>query len=271
MSKSGKGQQPRLLTTDNPLSSRLGADFFKAIPAQPGVYSFHDAEGTLLYIGQSRDLRARIGSYRHVSPEQHPRRTLRLVHRTTKVEWQECQTQEEAQELERALLLEKRPPFNRAGVWPGSPWWFGAEARDGKLNVLMSRRPLTQFICTGPLPSAFRHVHASLMRCTFRLLHPRLTFSQYPLGMLNHTIPLALCIETPEAEMVAEALRSFAEGHGVAYLSRLDSIVAGTTPLEQEFWAAELETLKKHAAKKRFMPVLQDVPPPPPLPLFARL
>ena len=114
---------------------RLGADFFRSLPSVPGVYFFYGKAGELLYIGQSLDLKARIGSYRHVTPEKNPKRTLKLVHRIVRIEWKECATQAEAIELERVLLLEHRPPFNRAGVWKGDPWWLKIEAASDRLNL----------------------------------------------------------------------------------------------------------------------------------------
>ena len=99
-------KQLKLFHIENPLSVRLGSDFFRAIPSVPGVYFFHGKDGELLYIGQSLDLKARIGSYRHVTPEKNPKRTLKLVHRIVRIEWKECASQAEAVELERVLLLE---------------------------------------------------------------------------------------------------------------------------------------------------------------------
>ncbi|WP_397382395.1 GIY-YIG nuclease family protein [Prosthecobacter sp.] len=74
-------KQLKLFQIENPLSVRLGSDFFRSLPSVPGVYFFYGKDGELLYIGQSLDLRARIGSYRHVTPEKNPKRTLKLVHR----------------------------------------------------------------------------------------------------------------------------------------------------------------------------------------------
>ena len=98
--------QLKLFHIENPLSVRFGADFFRSLPSVPGVYFFYGREGELLYIGQSLDLKARIGSYRHVTPEKNPKRTLKLMHHIVRIEWKECATQDEAIELERVLLLE---------------------------------------------------------------------------------------------------------------------------------------------------------------------
>lgn len=79
-------KQLKLFHIENPFSLRMGPDFFRSLPSGPGVYFFYGKDGALLYIGQSSDLKARIGSYRHVSPEKNPKRTLRLVHRVVRIE-----------------------------------------------------------------------------------------------------------------------------------------------------------------------------------------
>lgn len=267
-----RSHQLRLFSVENPLGLRLGADFFRRVPPKPGVYFFHDVAGALLYIGQSNDLRARVGSYRHVSPERHPKRTLRLVHRTARIEWQECPTHAEAQELERVLLLEKRPPFNRAGVWPGYPWWLTTIVSDDGIEVLLTRQPLSQCACTGPLPSGFRHVYGSLMRCTHRLLYPHLDLSAYPLGLLSYAIPLHLRLRTKDARRIASAFTTFATGDGHDYLAELQAILPDASPLEMEFWTAELEVLLKFTAKAKHLPLSTlNFPVSQALPLFPDL
>jgi hypothetical protein len=248
-------RQLRLFAMENPLGTRLGADFFRRLPAKPGVYFFHDALGALLYIGQSCDLRARVGSYRHVSPEQHPKRTLRLVHRVARIECRECGTHAEAQELERVLLLEKRPPFNRAGIWPGYAWWLTLAPFEDRVEARLSREPLPQAGGIGPLPSAFRHAHGSLMRCTYRLLHPDQKLADYPLGLLNRAIPLHVVLRTRDAASVASQLAAFAMGSGADYLAQLHAILGDAPPLELEFWTGELDALQRFAAKPKPLPL----------------
>jgi excinuclease UvrABC nuclease subunit len=74
---------------------RFGNDFFRSLPEGPGVYFFHGSDGRFLYIGQSSNLRSRLGSYRHVGEGKHPRRTLRLVARIARIEWRECASADE--------------------------------------------------------------------------------------------------------------------------------------------------------------------------------
>lgn len=293
-----RDRQLPLLSLRTSFGERLGAEFFRGLPAEPGVYFYYDAAGRLLYIGQSNDLRARVGSYRHVSAGRHPRRTLRLVGRIARVEWRVCASAEAAIELERVLLLEHRPPFNRAGVWQGPPWWLcvrmvscdGVDvAREGSspdlpltprtsslLEVRLARVPASQFASSaerpgdagnagvdnappswvGPLPSAFRHAHASLLRCVMRLLHPALAVTGYPMGLLNVTAPLAVRlplhgVNPEEAQCIAAELSAFAQGDAAGLLGRLGSLSPGATLLEQKYWGAEVEGLQRYAAKRR--------------------
>lgn len=238
-------QQLKLFQIENPLSVRLGSDFFRSLPSVPGVYFFYDKDGELLYIGQSLDLKARIGSYRHVTPEKNPKRTLKLVHRIVRIEWKECATQAEAIELERVLLLEHRPPFNRAGVWKGDPWWFKIEAVSERLNLELFREESD----TGPFPSAFRHVLGSLVRCLYRMTFPSAPLSAYPHGVFEAAVPLTLSLPLPDALEAAESLRAYADGIHDPLLSKLEGMPLGGAGSEQEYWQDELERLQKYAAK----------------------
>jgi hypothetical protein len=238
-------QQLKLFQIENPFSVRLGSDFFRSLPSVPGVYFFYDKDGELLYIGQSLDLKARIGSYRHVTPEKNPKRTLKLVHRIVRIEWKECATQAETIELERVLLLEHRPPFNRAGVWKGDPWWLKIEATSDRLNLELVREESG----TGPHPPAFRYVLGSLVRCLYRMTFPSAPLSAYPHGVFEPAVPLTLSLHVPDAVEAAETLRAYVDGIHGPLLSRLEGMSLGATESEQEFWQEELERLQKYAAK----------------------
>jgi len=266
-------RQMRLLTVGNPLAARLGADFFRSIPRQPGVYFFYDASDRLLYIGQSNDLRARVGSYRHVTPEQNVKRTLRLVHRIARVELQLCETAEQAIALEASLLLERRPPFNRAGVWKGPPWHFVVGVQEGHLHVRLTRQVSDQAEGIGPLSSSFRYVHASLMRWTFRLLNPTATLAGYPIGLLAPTIPLSLRWRLPEgdAEEIATLLASYASGIETDLLTRLEALPQPVSALEQQFWLEELERLRRAFRKMKAAAPSQAWVAAAPLPLFPEV
>ncbi|MEZ0274194.1 MAG: nucleotide excision repair endonuclease, partial [Roseimicrobium sp.] len=250
----------------NPITTRLGPEAFTNLPRCPGVYFFYDATGRLLYIGQSLNLRARVTSYRHVSPERHPRRTLRLVHRIARIDWQTCDTPEAAIELERTLLLQHRPPFNRAGTWQAPPWYLHIRTTEDHLHLSLIRpeaatpapaltadpkiaealapHPLLELPSFGlqsqPSPpqstssapaspiSLPRNIHATLCRCLIRLHHPELPLSHYPAGLLNLTAPLNLRLHFPgQAPEVARLLTDYLSG-------RTDPLLGALRPLADQ-------------------------------------
>ena len=62
---SPNSKQPQLFKIENPLTLRLGNEFFRGLPSVPDVYFFFGRDDELLYIGQSSDLKARLGSPTH--------------------------------------------------------------------------------------------------------------------------------------------------------------------------------------------------------------
>ncbi len=242
-------RQLKLLALENPLTLRFGNAFFRSLPATPGVYFFYDAAHRLLYIGQSNDLRARLGSYRHVTPEQNPKRTLRLVAKITRIDWQLCATAEQAIECERVLLLEHRPPFNRAGVWQGDPWWLKAEARDGCLHLELTRDPPKQAQLIGPLPAAYRYVFGSLVRVLYRLARPERTLADYPHGLTRPTVPLMLILAPPSPEASLRHLIDATAGTTEPLLTQLAALPQPLFASEQDYWQEDVTRLQKWPLK----------------------
>lgn len=111
--------QQRLFPDPQPLVEGLGKDFFREVPAAPGVYLMHDASQTVLYVGKAKRLRHRLGSYRVANPERMARRTVRLLSLVVRITWEECESDAAALQRESEFLLSLRPRFNRAGVWEG--------------------------------------------------------------------------------------------------------------------------------------------------------
>ena len=240
-----RAKQLRLFSLCDPLTERFGADYFRSLPKQPGVSFFYETQGDLLYIGQSLDLKARIGSYRNVNPENNPKRTLRLVYRIAKIEFRTCTTANEAVELERFLLLEHRPPFNRAGVWKGDPWWLKIEAGTDRINLELVREE----IGIGPLPSSFRYVFGSLVRCIYRASLPSAPLSSYPHGLFGPVVPLTLSLAIPDVVEAAESIRAYVKGNCEPLLSRLEAMPLGASDAQREYWQEEMKRLKKYASK----------------------
>lgn len=242
-------RQMKLFHLESPLLQRLGSDFFRSLPSCPGVYFFFGSEAgnDLLYIGQSGDLRARLTSYRHVTQEKNARRTLRLVQRVRRIEWRACATPAKAVELERVLLLEYRPPFNRAGVWQGEPWWLHLEAHTDRLCLGLNRGPEG----IGPLPSGFRHALGSLVRCLYRGLHPELSLADFPHGVFQHRFPLRMVLPVPQLRVaeVSDVIQTYVAGDVTRLDPWLEVLRQWPQELERITWEEEADALKRFAKK----------------------
>jgi len=87
-------------------------------PETPGVYLFHDRNGTVLYVGKARNLRARLRSY-FAGDRQRPAVEAALG-ALARVEWRERGSELEAALEELRLIRELRPPANARGGRPQS-------------------------------------------------------------------------------------------------------------------------------------------------------
>lgn len=173
-------------------------------------------------------------------------------------------------ELERTLLLQHRPPFNRAGTWQAPPWHLHITATEDQLHLSLIRPeaavlPLASSVDSSPSaavrPSSFpefstlnlqlstappsspltihyslstnvpRSIHATLCRCLIRLHHPDLPLSRYPAGLLNLTAPLDLRLHLPgQATVTARLLTDFLSGDPGPLLHALQPLAAEASP-----------------------------------------
>ncbi|HRQ24806.1 MAG TPA: excinuclease ABC subunit UvrC, partial [Anaerolineales bacterium] len=81
------------------------------LPAKPGCYIFHNAEGTIIYIGKAVNLKNRVRSYFHAD-NSHDEKTRRLVREIADIEWIIVGSELEALILEMNLIKKHRPKYN---------------------------------------------------------------------------------------------------------------------------------------------------------------
>ncbi|MFM2338802.1 MAG: hypothetical protein RL115_1995 [Bacteroidota bacterium] len=81
-----------------------------SIPAQPGIYKYFDAAGTLIYVGKAKHLRKRVGSY--FSKTFTSYKTHELVQRIEKIEFTIVNSEQDAFLLENSLIKEHQPKYN---------------------------------------------------------------------------------------------------------------------------------------------------------------
>ncbi len=82
-----------------------------AMPAKPGVYTFRDANGRVIYIGKAANLRSRVRSY-FGSPRSLEGKTRVLASRIAQLEYVTTHTEQDALHLEATLVKRHQPFFN---------------------------------------------------------------------------------------------------------------------------------------------------------------
>ena len=83
-----------------------------ALPAEPGVYSFFDRRGQLLYVGKARDLRRRVGSYFTARTRPDPR-TAAWLGSVDRIEHERSGSELEALLREASQIAARAPAKNR--------------------------------------------------------------------------------------------------------------------------------------------------------------
>jgi hypothetical protein len=101
-------------------SYRFGPAALQTLPERPGVYRFLDAEGNLLYIGKSRNLRQRVQGYFRPLAKEHERRA-KLLAALHDLMWETTPSELEALVIEGEGIRSQHPPFNQqVDVHPGT-------------------------------------------------------------------------------------------------------------------------------------------------------
>ena len=80
------------------------------LPDEPGVYRYRNREGTIIYVGKAKNLKRRVNSY--FNREHESVRTTMLVRNIVDLEYTVVNTEEEALDLENALINEYQPRYN---------------------------------------------------------------------------------------------------------------------------------------------------------------
>ncbi len=86
------------------------AHYLKQLPSSPGVYRMLDGEGTVIYVGKARNLKARVSNYARLGG--HTNRIARMIMATSAMEFVTVGTEAEALLLEANLIKRFRPRFN---------------------------------------------------------------------------------------------------------------------------------------------------------------
>ncbi len=177
--------QTLLFSDPRPLVERLGGDFFRQLTEQPGVYLMRDAQDNILYVGKAKNLRKRLNSYRVANPDRLARRHLRLLRAVARIELQECADEAAALAREAELLLQHKPKFNRAGVWPATPRLLIWRRSGPTLEFAIAEIPVAGWELFGPFGGGITHLRAALVRLLWLAQNPAAGSAHLPEGWLH--------------------------------------------------------------------------------------
>ena len=92
--------------------ARLGKlkEIVRSLPEKPGSYQYYDADGTIIYVGKAKNLKARVSSYFHTEVDRF--KTKVLVSKIWDISYIVVNTEEDALLLENALIKKYNPRYN---------------------------------------------------------------------------------------------------------------------------------------------------------------
>jgi excinuclease ABC subunit C len=118
------------------------------LPTAPGVYRFRDDRGRALYIGRAGDLRRRVASYwGDLRGRSHLRR---MVPQIVAIEALACASEHEAAWVERMLLEQRKPRWNRVAGGLENPVFVRMDTAASAIRVTHEVIEAEGVSCYGP-------------------------------------------------------------------------------------------------------------------------
>jgi predicted GIY-YIG superfamily endonuclease len=247
--------QMLLLPDPRPLVDQLGPEFFQEAPQRPGVYLMRDRADAVVYVGKAKNLRKRLASYRVANPDRLRPRHLKLLRAVARIEFEECDDEDSALAREAALLRALRPRFNKAGTWPGVPWFLGWRLTPLSLETAVAREIKPGWRRHGPFGAGVMPLRSALMRLLWCVLKPERRLWGMPDGWFDgrHGETAAVPRAEANAELFEEAgrvLTEFFAGRAAPLVEWIRAQTAAQThPLEVEVRELDLETVTAFAGR----------------------
>ncbi len=193
----------------------------RSLPASPGVYLFHDADGRVIYVGKAKSLRSRVRSY-FLDAAQANAKTGSLMREAVDVEYILVANEHEALALENNLIKQRKPRFNVLLRDDKTYPYVKLTLGDRYPKVLVTRRVRKDgAIYYGPyFPGNLAYRIVDLIHRTFLIPSCKVDLSRYhPRPCLQYYIHRCLgpCVESlTTPDIYAEAVRDvrlMLEGH----------------------------------------------------------
>lgn len=141
------------------------------LPAAPGVYIFRDAKGDPLYVGTSKNLRARVRTY--FTAGETRKRIREMISITASIDYIITPTALEAQVRELRLIQGAQPRYNRRSRFPERVAWLKLTDENFPRLTISKGAPLDPSGTIGPISGgaaielalAAVHDHLPLRQC----------------------------------------------------------------------------------------------------------
>jgi len=184
----------------------------RALPTQPGVYLYKNAEGVVIYVGKARNLRSRVRSYL-LEAAQADAKTGSLMREAVDLDYILVGNEPEALALETNLIKERKPRFNILLKDDKSYPYVKLTMADRFPKVLVTRRLLKDGAAYfGPyFPGSLAYRVVELIHRSFLIPSCKVDLSRYhPRACLQYYIHRCLgpCVqELTTPEIYASAVR----------------------------------------------------------------
>ena len=180
----------------------MGVDFFKNLPARPGVYYMLGKQGEILYVGKAKNLKLRLASYGRAKQDQVSRKVMRLVHFIHEIQWEIAESERAALLRENQLLRLHRPPYNVQNTTPESYCFIHLKRTGRQVSLKMSTQMEPDYEFTYGAFKGRRSVQDGF-RSLLRLLwaaHAEVPMRfQFPAVLLREKFLPAYTLNLPEA------------------------------------------------------------------------
>jgi excinuclease ABC subunit C len=242
----------------------------RALPAQPGVYLYKNAEGEVIYVGKANSLRSRVRSYL-LEASQANAKTGSLMREAVDIETILVANEHEALALENNLIKQRKPRFNILLRDDKTYPYVKLTLADRFPKVFVTRRLRKDgSVYYGPyFPGNLAYRVAELIHRCFLLPSCKVDLSRYhPRACLQYYIHRCLgpCVEgltTPE--IYKQAVRDaqlFLEGRHAELEKTLNARMSAAAEAEQFEAAArlrdQLSTVHQLQEKQRIATAEQD-------------
>ena len=186
-----------------------------------------------LYVGQTGNLRSRLGSYKNCNPNHTPRKVQRLVHHVERITWELCPDVTQARLRENELLRQHRPKFNSVNTFPKRYFFIGVENSSGPLRLWLTNDPAPDQPIFGAFKGNTRAAFNALVVMLWSYLHAPASHHDFPLGMLDlrRRREITLPASGPARDSASLAIREFLSGNSDHLLEQLLCTVPDGPPV----------------------------------------